>query len=306
MADGFTAAAGYGNLPNGKWSPTIYSKNVLDYLKRISVADEITNTDYTGEIKDKGDVVKIIKAPVMTVRTYERGATIVPQDFTDEELELAIDQANYWAFRMDDIEKQMSHVNWEASATESAAYELKDAYDVNVLSYMVTNSTDTAGTGTSGSGVTIGFGAGNSFTPYDYLNRFARLMDENDVPEMDRYFVASPAFWEQLGREDSKLIDVAVTGDPDSIIRARKNATSRPIAGFKCYKSNNLPTVSSKYTVLAGHKSSTATAVTILKSEKQRLIETFGEQSKGLMVFGRKVLRPEALFAGYITSYGDA
>lgn len=306
MADGFTAAAGYGNLPNGNWSPTIYSKNLLDYLKRIAVADEITNTDYTGEIKDKGDVVKIVKAPVITVRSYERGATIVPQDLTDEELELSIDQANYYAFRMDDIEKQMSHIAWEASATESGAYQLKDAFDVNILSYMVTNATTSAGTGTSGSGVTIGFGAGNSFTPYDYLNRFARLLDENDVPEMDRFFVASPAFWEQLGREDSKLIDVAVTGDADSIIRARKNATTRPIAGFKCLKSNNLPTVSGKYTVLAGQKSSTASAVTIMKAQKQDLIETFGQQSKGLMVFGRKVLRPESLFAGYITSYGDA
>lgn len=306
MGTGFEAASGYSQLPNGKWSPTLYEKNTLDYFTRIAVASEVTNTDYEGSIKGMYDTVKILKQPVISVRDYKRGTKIEPQDLIDEDLELTIDQGKYYAFRLDDIEKQMSHVNWEAAATESAAYELKNAFDSNVLSYMQTNATTNSSTGTTGSPVTIGYGAGNSFSPLDYINRFARLLDENDVPEVGRFFVATPAFWEQVGREDSKLIDVSVTGDPESVIRSRKLATSRMIHGFMCFKSNNVPTASGNVTVLAGHKAATSTATTLLNSQKQDLIDTFGQQYKGLMVFGRKLLRPEALFTGVISSLADA
>lgn len=302
----FDATPGWGNLPSGNWSPIIYSKKLLTYFRRVNIADEITNTDYEGEIKAYGDTVNILKEPVITVRDYKRGTKIQRQDLSDEQLQLVVDQGKYFAFAVDDIEKRMSHMDWEAGATSSGAYELKNAYDANVLTYMQTAATTNSATGTSGSPITVGYGIGATFTPLDYIGRFARLLDENDIPEEGRYFVAPPAFWEQVGVEDSKLIDVAVTGDPASVIRQRKFATSRPLHGFTCFKSNNLPTVSSNVTVLAGHRAAAATATTILETEKQRLIETFGDQVKGLLVFGRKVLRPEALFTGFISSFVTA
>ena len=43
------------NLPNGNFSPAMYSKNVLKYFRRVAVATDITNTDYFGEIANYGD-----------------------------------------------------------------------------------------------------------------------------------------------------------------------------------------------------------------------------------------------------------
>jgi hypothetical protein len=48
----FGSAAGYDNLPNGKWNPSIYSQKVLKFFRRASVAEAITNTDYSGEIEN--------------------------------------------------------------------------------------------------------------------------------------------------------------------------------------------------------------------------------------------------------------
>ena len=56
----FSAAAGYDNLVNGNFVPQIYSQKVLKYFRRSSVAEAITNTDYSGEIENFGDTVKII------------------------------------------------------------------------------------------------------------------------------------------------------------------------------------------------------------------------------------------------------
>ena len=59
----FQSAAGYGNLPNGVFSPVIYSKKVQKQFRKTAVAMDIANSDYFGEINAMGDSVKIIKEP---------------------------------------------------------------------------------------------------------------------------------------------------------------------------------------------------------------------------------------------------
>lgn len=51
----FTAATGWTNLPNGNFSPVIYSKKVQKTFRKKSVIAGITNNDYLGEIKNFGD-----------------------------------------------------------------------------------------------------------------------------------------------------------------------------------------------------------------------------------------------------------
>ena len=75
----FSTAAGYGNLPNGNFSPIIYSKQVQLAFRKASVVEAITNNDYFGEIANMGDQVNIIKEPEITVKTYSRGETIQPR-----------------------------------------------------------------------------------------------------------------------------------------------------------------------------------------------------------------------------------
>ena len=50
----FTTASGYGNLPNGNFSPVIYSKQVQLAFRKSAIAEAITNNDYFGEIAANG------------------------------------------------------------------------------------------------------------------------------------------------------------------------------------------------------------------------------------------------------------
>ena len=59
----FQSAAGHSNLPNGNFSPVIYSKKVQMAFRKSSTVQDITNSDYFGEISAFGDSVKIIKEP---------------------------------------------------------------------------------------------------------------------------------------------------------------------------------------------------------------------------------------------------
>ena len=135
-----------------------YSKQVQLAFRKGSVVDAITNNDYFGEIANMGDSVKVIKEPEITVKAYERGTTITPQDLDDEEFSLNIDKANYFAFKVDDIEEAHSHVNFQELASNRAAYRLADQFDQDVLGYMsgykqsaTHGVADTANTTTNGS-----------------------------------------------------------------------------------------------------------------------------------------------------------
>jgi len=291
-------AGGYNNLPSGNWLPAIYSQKVQKFFRTASVVEDITNTDYAGEIEAYGDTVNIIKEPTITVSSYNRGAQIAPQNLADDQIQMVVDQANAFAFKVDDIEERQAHVNWEALATSSGAYALKDSYDANVIAAMLSGAGTT--TGSDGSGADVGFGT-SEVDPMDILATAAKNLHGADIPTDNRWFLASPEFYEQLGNASSKLMDASVTGDGTSPLR-NGSVINGQVNGFKLYMTNNFAasTTSNYYKVLFGHMSSTATANAIAKTEVIRDPDSFSDIVRGLHVFGRKVLRSEALQARHL------
>ena len=291
-------AGGYNNLPSGNWLPAIYSQKVQKFFRTASVVEDITNTDYAGEIENFGDTVNIIKEPTISVASYSRGSAINIQNLADDQLQLVVDQANAFAFKVDDIEERQAHVNWEALATSSGAYALKDSYDGNVIAAMVSGAGTTVGS--DGSGTDTGFGTSEE-DPANILANAAKRLHGADVPTDNRWFLGTPEFYEQLGNSSAKLMDASVTGDSKSPLR-NGNVLEGKVNGFKLYMTNNFAasTTSNYYKVLYGHMSSTATANAIAKTEVVRDPDSFADIVRGLHVFGRKVLRSTALQARHL------
>ena len=208
----------------------------------------------------------------------------------------------------------MSHVNFKEVASSSAAYALRDAYDEGVIATMFAgvsasspnhilgsdNATDLAAGTFDGTGnLDIGF-ASSEHDPIDVLSHMARLMDEQNIPEEGRWFLASPDFYEVLASSSSKLLSVDYNAGQGSIRNGL--VTSGKLRGFSMYKSNNIgaaTTATGK--VMAGHMSSTATAQTITTTEVIRDPSSFGDIVRGLHVYGAKVLRPDALVSAFYT-----
>ena len=297
---------------NSYFLPAIYSKKVLNFFRKASVVEAITNTDYAGEISAYGDSVNIIKEPVISVYDYTRGQDTTQTKLTDQELSLVVDSAKAFKFIVDDIETKMSHVNFKEVASSSAAYALKDSFDAAVLATMFSgvsssspdhvlgtdNATDLAAGTFDGTGnLDIGFGS-SEHDPIDVLARMARLLDEQNVPEEGRWFVAGPDFYEVLGQASSKLLSVDFNAGQGSIRNGL--VSSGKLRGFDMYKSNNIASTSNAAgKCLAGHISSTATAQTIVSTEVLRDPSSFGDIVRGLHVYGAKVLRGEALVSAF-------
>ena len=324
----FDTAAGYGNLPSGNFAPEIFSQKVLKFFRRASVIEDITNTDYAGEIENFGDTVKIIKEPTVTVSSYQRGSVVNPQDLADDQISMVVDNANAFAFKIDDIEERHSHINFEALATSSGAFALKRKYDAAVLQH-ISDAAGIAASAVSGTTLTNTAAAGTLGTANAPINveiddnginlmlAMARLLDDQSVPEENRWFVAPPIFYEKMFQAGNKIAEVQVTGDASSPLR-NGLAINGSFAGFRCYKSTALNSTGgtdqvtltdgsatlavdgSENVVLAGHMSAVATASHIAKTEVVRSTESFSDVIRGLHVFGRKVLRQEAVVRGVI------
>ncbi len=347
----FQAAPGWGNLPNGNFSPVIYSKKVQMAFRKSTVVGDITNSDYFGEIAEMGDSVKIIKEPEISVSAYARGTQVQAQDLTDEDFSLVVDKSNYFAFKVDDIEKKHSHVNFMDMATNRAAYRLADQYDQEVLGYLsgysqtalhtnagavntVTNGTKaitTAGSdellasmklsrpsfgnistaGAVGDAIPVATRLPGAtalptthVSPTMLVNRMNRLLDVQNVDKAGRWLVIDPIMMEILADEDSRFLN-ADYGDSGAL---RNGLVIKNWQGFRVYVSNNLPSVgtgaatvgtaaqSANYGVIvAGHDSAIATAEQINKTETYRDPDSFADIVRGMHLYGRKILRPEAI-----------
>lgn len=322
-----------GNGTDSVWVPEIFSKNVLIRFRRESVVEGITNNDYFGEISAYGDSVRIIKEPTVTIGNYSRGQQLTSTAFQDDELTLVLDQAHQFQFEVNDIEDKLAHVNWEQLASSAATYNMKMAYDLNVLKYFedqmgeillankdksdnthiyhglfvrVGNGTVTtnmaADTTVSDivtelktdsytvSNVTTG---ATFINPLNLLAKMALYLDKNDVPEEGRFLVVSPEFIELLSDVDSKLINIDYRGGTTSL---KNGLVAEDIRGFKVYKTNN----ATSGFLLGGHKSAVATANSIVNTEKFRSVSTFADVVRGLHVFGRALVREEALVGAYV------
>ena len=307
--------ANFGNSVTGQTNsfflPSVYSKKVMNFFRKASVIEAITNTDYAGEISSFGDSVKIIKEPVISVSDYTRNSDTAETRLTDQEISLVVDSAKAFKFIVDDIETNMSHVNFKEIASSSAAYALKDSYDAAVLATMFAgcstsspdhvlgadNATDLGAGVYDGTG-NIDLGQTSETDPLDLMARMARLLDEQNVPEEGRWFVASPDFYEVLSQSSSKLLSVDFNAGQGSIRNGL--ISSGKLRGFDMYKSNNIAaTTNAAGKCMAGHMSSTATANTILSTEVLRDPTSFGDIVRGLHVYGAKVLRDEAIVSAF-------
>jgi N4-gp56 family major capsid protein len=274
----------------GDFVPELWTPKILVALRKKAVAGQLVNRDYEGEIRKAGDTVNITSIDNVTIGSYTAHNDITIEDIDDSTRQLIIDQAKYFAFELDDIERAQS-VNGGAvlnQALDNATYQLRDTFDTFLLAAM--------NTATQGGGNDLGTRAIHTTAQnlYDAFVDLAVTLDEDNVPEEGRFAVVSPALHGRLLK-----LDTFITPGDQAAPDARRNGYIGSIAGLELYKSNNLPAVTDVAATggiaIAGHSIATTVAEQIVSVEAFRLEKRFADGLKGLHVYGAKVVRPTAL-----------
>ena len=141
-------------------------------------------------------------------------------------------------------------------------------------------------------------------SPTMLVARMGRLLDQQNVDKDGRWVVIDPVLMEILMDEDSRFLN-SDFGDAGGL---RNGLVINNWNGFRVYVSNNLPVVgtgpsttgtanqNTNYgAIVAGHDSAVATAEQINKTETYRDPDSFADIVRGMHLYGRKILRPEAL-----------
>lgn len=270
--------------------PEVWSKKLLSSLKKSHVfgAPDVVNTDYEGEIAEAGDTVQINSVSRPTISTYVPGVTsITPEQLTTAQRTLVVDQAKYFAFEVDDVDKRQASGDVMSEALVEAGYGLRDVADIYLEALM------RAGVASANALGTVAVPTGTPTNAYDnLLIPLSVLLDEANVPAEGRFAIVPPWVHGRLRRDD-RFIRADASGQTS--VTARGGVVGEA-AGFTVKVSNNCPLLTGDdYSVIAGHKMATSYAEQINKTEAYRPEDSFSDAIKGLHLYGAKVVRPTAL-----------
>lgn len=261
--------------------PTVWSARLNERFKKELVFGNIVNHDYEGEIQGQGSAVKINSIGDVTIGDYDKTVGVGdPEELNSDQKQLIIDQAKYFNFQVDDIDQAQANVELLDKGIIEAAYGLANVADQYIASFYTE--------------VQAGNTIGDDTTPivptkenaYDHLIDLGVLLDENSVPEGDR-FVVVPAWFYGLLVKDPRF-----TVDRDVI----RTGYVGNINNMDVYKSNNVPNnAGTKYKIIGGHKSAISFAGQVDSVEAYRPEKQFSDAIKGLQVYGAKCIKPEGL-----------
>jgi len=268
--------------------PAIWAAEIHFTLRKTHVHAGVANRSYEGQIKNAGDRVKLNQVGDVTVSTYVPNSTsITPQELTDAQRELIIDQMKYFAFKVDDVDAAQANVEFMTSVSEQSAYGLRDVADV-YMAGLYTQNALAYGTNTTPIDV-------NSANVEEAILTAGETMTENNVQMENRYMVIAP--WVQ-----TKLILAGLATLSDNV-DLFNNGRIGAALGFDFRVSVNVSKNSASWDKTrnqAGILNQTlGYAEQITTIEAYRPESGFSDAIKGLMVYGAKVTRPDKGLTAY-------
>jgi hypothetical protein len=275
--------------------PVVWASSLLSALRSAHVygSPMVINTDYEGDIRNLGDSVKINSIGDPTIKSYTRNSDMdAAETLADAGQMLLVDQAKYFNFAVDDVDRVQQTPKVMNEAMTRAAYGLRNTMD-EYLASLVTGAGLTSGLGNDTTALVPSIATVGT-TVYDYLVDMGTLLNEQDCPATDRWVILPP-WMHGLLLKDARFVGYGTEANRST---AAEGNVGRA-AGFEILVSNNVPDTSgAKYKVLAGHRIAWTMAEQIIQLEAYRPERRFSDAVKGLHVYGAKILRANCLALG--------
>lgn len=260
---------------------TVWSENLYRALDKKYIAVSNCNREFEGDIKEQGNVVKICGLGKVNVSTYSKNMNMTaPETLSDSVRELVIDQAKYFNFQIDDIDRAQSNPLLMDGAMKNAADALAndaDAYIYSLYSH-----------------------AGKTITPesvtvdniIDLLIDARTALCVNNVSDpKDIIFEVTP--------EIAALILKAKVSLASDNTEALENGCIGSIGGCKIFVSNNIYRIEDdefvSHKCIARTKRAIAYAEQLSEIDAYRPELRFADAVKGLHLYGAKVVYPEEM-----------
>ena len=268
--------------------PELWNARLLYALENAHVATNLVNRDYEGEIANQGDTVHINSIGAVNVKDYTKNTNIAdPEVLTTSDQTLVIDQAKYFNFQVDDVDRVQAAGNLIDTAMGRAAYSLADISDAFLLKTIANGAASGNKIGAKAELVAL-----TASNVYENIVKLRTKLDKANVPTQGRSLVVPPEVYALL-LNDTTHFSLAMDVTKNDVVI---NGLVGRIAGFDVYMSNNCVagadggSGSDAYFVITAQvPTATTYAEQIIKTEAYRMEKRFADAVKGLHVYGAKV-----------------
>lgn len=245
--------------------PQIWEARLLAKFHERSITDLIT----TAPTKVEGNKVIFNKVSDVAINKYT--GTVNFEDLTTPKVELSLDNKNYWAFKVDDVDAVQSAGELIDPHVEEAGYGLQEATDKFVLTEALKTSNTVA--------------KGGSDKAYDLIVKGNTALNKKKVPKAERFAVINSEVLEELNLDARFTANYTIL--ENGIIEGAN------INGTQLVFSEELN--EGAFAIVVLHKSAIGYAKQLEETEAMRLQNSFADGIRGLQVDGVKTLREEAI-----------
>lgn len=282
----------------GNFVPEIWSAALLQNLRDQLIFGGLCNRDYEGDVARAGDTVHITSFADPSTRSYSKNTDITFDQLSDTSKTLTIQQADYFAFTVDDIDRRQALGGFIEAATQGASYNLAADADTYLHGLMV-DGVDPDNKLTS---QTVGAADGDA---YDLLVSLRTKLTRSKTPASGRWVVVPPEMYAVLLKDD-RFIRADASGSTAGL----RNGQVGRAAGFDVIESNLITDAdldgsgtgtATAYSVVAGHDMATTYVEQIASLKAVDLEKQFGEGVKGLHLYDGLVVRPSLLAVAEVT-----
>ena len=242
--------------------PQIWEARLLAKFHERSITDLIT----TAPTKVEGNKVIFNKVSDVAINKYT--GTVNFEDLTTPKVELSLDNKNYWAFKVDDVDAVQAAGNLIDPHVAEAGYGLQEATDKLILDEALKTSHTVTGE-----------------KAYDVIVKANTQLNKHKVPKAERFAIVNAEALEELHLDARFVANYTVL--ENGIIEGAK------INGVQLVFSEELN--GGEFAIVVLHKSAIGFGKQLEETEAMRLQNAFADGVRGLQVCGVKTLREEAV-----------
>jgi hypothetical protein len=272
--------------------PVIFAATLLEEIKNLLVFGKIASKNYVGEIKEKGDRVKLKGYGGVTINDYAPGDptwdAANPTGITYQEVEavamfLDIDHAKDYAIKLHDITELQSDPAARQHYAKEAAYGLSEQVDKFIAGLYTQSAKGT---------YVLKHSAMTTALITSYIGE---LWDALSGVNIEKKWITIPP-WVAL-----KLLLAGIL-HADDLKGELKNGFIGRILQFDMSMSNNCPALTpvtagyKRNIIMAGSYEAIAFADQMTEAESLRSQGYFADLIRGLHVWGGRVVKPKELF----------
>lgn len=265
------------------FAPARWAAEVFVRLRKSLVFGAVANRAYEKQLQF-GDRITLDEVGAVTVNSYTKRTDIDWQEPDAAEKILYVDQASYAAVDVEDIERVQAQADVVAALSGEMAYALADTVDQHLAGLY-------GQAGDSVSALTVT--AGNVLTN---VSNFQQELDENNVPSGDRYLIVPPWYHSMLLQAATGI--VGHTGVPKVFDNGMiTRGFVGELFGINILVSNNVNNNGTVWNIMGLNRNALYHVMQIEKMEMIRRENRFSDGMRSLLVYGSKVIRPQALIS---------